>query len=576
MALNSAICQCLAMAKASTGRQLALSFRGSPLRKRDVARIRQLVREHPHWSRAEISRQTCRLFGWRRSNGELAVDACRGLLARLHDAGEICLPPSRRKQGQAKPSAGGGLSPRPDFLVGPPQAWEVDVDWEASLVVRPIVGEERLGWRTFMQRLHYLGDPHLVGESLRYVAALDSTVVALLAWSTATLHNGPRDHYINWDELTKRRNLHLVANNSRFLMLHRRRNLASRILGANLRRLSSDWQARYGHPIWLAETFVDTRRYRGTCYRASNWQHVGETRGWSKHGAQYQFHGQTKAVFVYSLRRDSVRKLSASQEQPMSYGEQTRESIQIDVEGLQIEGEEGLLDVLDTVLDWRKARGKRHPMRYVLAVACCATLAGAKTFAGIADWAKDQSHATLMRLGAKYGRPPSKRTVQRVLAKVDVKELDEKTGCWVAKHTRLKPGDALAVDGKTLRGSGDGDGRAVHLLSAVVHREGTTVAQTPVPGKTNEITCVEPLLKNVDIQGAVITADALLTQKKIANYIVDERKADFVFTAKDNQPTLKEDIQYFFENQHREAERIHEARGLPSEKAAFPPRARNS
>jgi len=257
-------------------------------------------------------------------------------------------------------------------------------------------------------------------------------------------------------------------------------------------------------------------------------------------------------------------------------GEQTRESVQIDVESLQIEGEEGLLNVFDTMLDWRKARGKRHPMRYVLAVSCCATLAGARTFAAIADWAKDQSQETLMRLGAKYGRPPSKRTVQRVLTGVDVKEIDEKTGCWVAKHTRLKSDDALAIDGKTLRGSGHGEGQAVHLLSAVVHREGTTVAQTPVPGKTNEITCVEPLLRNVEIEGAIITADALLTQKKIANYIVDERKANFVFTAKGNQPTLQQDIQYFFENQQREAERVREARELPSDKAAFPPGVRNS
>jgi hypothetical protein len=437
------------------------------------------------------------------------------------------------------------------------------------------MGNERLGWRTYMERYHYLGDPHLVGESLRYVAVLDTAVVGLLAWCTAALHNGPRDAYINWDASAKRRNLYLVANNSRFLMLIRQPNLASRILGANLRRLSSDWEAHYGHPILLVETFVDNSRFRGICYRASNWKHVGETRGWSKRGSDYRFHGQTKAVFIYPLCRNTVRRLSTTPEEPMAYEVRGQEAVQIDVEALDLKGKDGLFEVLKTVFDLRKARGKRHSMRYVLAISICATLAGAKSFAAIAEWADDQSRETLMRLGAKYGRPPSKRTIRRVLTQVNVEEIDEKTGCWVAKQTQLKSGDALAIDGKTLRGSSDGDKQAVHLLSAIMHGEGTTVAQTPVPGKTNEITCVEPLLKNVEIEGAVITADALLTQTKIANYIVDERKADYVFTAKGNQPTLQQDIQYFFENEQREAERVSDAHGLASDMEAFPPGTRN-
>jgi hypothetical protein len=491
---------------------------------------------------------------------------------RLHGAGELTLPPPRRRSGKRSVRIAPSFA---EFLIGRPQAWDVEIDAGATLVVRPVTSEECIGWRTYMEKLHYLGDPQLVGEWLRYVALMDTTVVGLLAWCTATLHNGPRDTYIRWDTSTKRSNLHLVANNSRFLMLLRQPNLASRILGKNLRRLSSDWEAHHGHPILLVETFVDTSRYRGTCYRASNWKHVGETRGWSRHGSDYRFHGQTKAVFIYPLRRDSVRRLSTRQEEPMAHEEQRRESVEIDIDALEIEGEGGLLEVLETVFDVRKARGKRHPMRYVLAVSLCATLTGAKSFLAIAEWATDQSRETLMRLGAKYGRPPSERTIRRVLTQVNVAEIDEKTGCWVAKHSRVQAGDALAIDGKTLRGSGDGSQPAVHLLSAVVHREGTTVAQTPVPGKTNEITCVEPLLKNVEIEGAVITADALLTQKKIANYIVDERKADFVFTAKGNQPTLQQDIQYFFENERREAERVRDARGLASDTEAFPPGTRN-
>jgi hypothetical protein len=170
-----------------------------------------------------------------------------------------------------------------------------DAVWQpsagATLCVRPISADERLGWRAHMERYHYLGDAAVVGESLRYVALLDGQLVALLAWGSASLHNGPRDRYLGWDAAAKSSNLHRVVNNVRFLILPwiRQRHLASRVLGANLRRLSRDWQASYGHPVVLAETFVDCSRFRGTCYRASNWLCVGQTQGWSKSGYAYRF-----------------------------------------------------------------------------------------------------------------------------------------------------------------------------------------------------------------------------------------------------------------------------------------------
>jgi hypothetical protein len=124
-------------------------------------------------------------------------------------------------------------------------------------------------------------------------------LVALLGWAAAALHNGPRDRYLGWDADTKARRLCLVANNVRFLILPRgRRNLASQILAANLRRLNRDWQAVYGHSVYMAETFVDVARFKGTCYRASNWIYLGQTRGFSRRGASYQPNARPKAVFV--------------------------------------------------------------------------------------------------------------------------------------------------------------------------------------------------------------------------------------------------------------------------------------
>lgn len=430
------------------------------------------------------------------------------------------------------------------------RGWETQAGAEGPLTVRPVAAEELVGFRAYMQRFHYLGDCSLVGESLRYVATVDGELVALLSWSTATRHNHSRDEYIGWDAATKAKNLWGIVNNARFLILPwiRQQNLASRILGANLRRLCADWQTRYHHPVWLAETFVDTSRFHGGCYRASNWVHVGQTAGWAKRGASYSFHGHAKAVFLYPLDRRATARLRMGpmnrqgDDESMKLPEQAEECIALDLGKLDLDGEAGLFAVLKTVTDVRKARGKRHKMEHVLALCICATLAGAKSFAAIADWAKDQSREDLKRLGSKYGRAPNERTFRRVLGEVNVQEIDEKTGAWIAKQQTLPKGQALALDGKTLRGSGDGEGKAIHLLSAIVHGSGVVVAQTPVPGKTNEITCVEPLFRNLDIMGCVVTADAMHTQKETARHIVQDKKADYVFTVKDNQPTLRADI----------------------------------
>jgi len=220
---------------------------------------------------------------------------------------------------------------------------------------------------------------------------------------------------------------------------------------------------------------------------------------------------------------------------------QPTEAVTFDFAAAGLEGETGLFSILKGLTDFRKARGKTHKLESIVAVALCATLAGAKSFVAIADWAKDQSREDLKRLGSRYGKAPSERTIRRVMQKVNVQEIDEKTGAWVAKHTKLEPGKAIALDGKTLRGTGHGQ-KAAHLLSAIVHGGSEVVAQTPVGDKTNEIPCVEPLLRNLDIKGCVVTADALHTQKATARLLVDKKQADYLFSVKDNQPTLRQDI----------------------------------
>jgi hypothetical protein len=456
--------------------------------------------------------------------------------------GLVRLPAARRPRRRRRTGEGELRAQLLWEAAGPP--WPRAVDASAPLLVRPVLEPELSGWRAYMQRYHYLGDCQLVGESLRYVAMLGDELVALLAWGAAALCNEPRDRYLGWDRPAKARGLPQVVNNVRFLRLPwiTTPHLASRILGANLRRLSTDWDARYGHRILLAETFVDCARFAGTCYRASNWQYVGETKGWSKQGSHYSFHGRPKAVFVYPLHR-RTRELLCSPPRTLAACSNPEPSMRtLPHAELPLEGERGLFALLSTITDPRHRRGVRHPIQSVLAVAICATLAGARGFGAIHEWAADQTKELRLRLRCWRGRAPSERTVRRVLLSVNAPEVDTKLGQWFASLQQLT-GRALALDGKTLRGSREGDQAGVHLLAAVVHGSGEVVAQTRVDGKTNEITRVAPLLSELDIRGSVVTGDALLTQREIARHLVEDKGADYVFTVKDNQPTLRADIQ---------------------------------
>jgi hypothetical protein len=432
--------------------------------------------------------------------------------------------------------------------LGPPVVTEGSVAELAEvgpqLEVRPILPAERRAWRRDMARWHYLGDGNWVGESLRYVALVGRQPVAWLGWASAALRNGPRDRSIGWDRERKARRLHLVANNARFLMLAGAADAgvcASQVLAANLCRLSEDWQAAYGHPVLLAETFVDSGRFRGTCYRASNWRYLGETQGFSRRGMHYAPNGCPKSVFVYPLARRACQWLGGPQDWVDRRGGRGGVGM-LNVDRIALAGADGLLELLAGVIDPRKRRGVRHPLLTVLALSVCGILCGARSFAAIAQWASDLTPEQLERFGSKRRRPPSEPTIRRVLQSIEAKAVDEKLGGWTFEHG-LAAGAAMAIDGKTQRGSGDGTHKPFHLVSAVVHGSGLVVAQHRVDDKTNEITSVEPLFEGRDIAQSVITGDAMFAQHKIARFLVEEKAADYFFMLKDNQPTLRSEIE---------------------------------
>ena len=215
----------------------------------------------------------------------------------------------------------------------------------------------------------------------------------------------------------------------------------------------------------------------------------------------------------------------------------------LDMAALPLEGDDGLLDVLRNICDPRKARGKRYTVLGLLAISVCAVLSGLKSIEAIAEYAAELPAELRKRLGCKRGRAPSESTFRRIFRQVNAEEIDLKVGEWVIRRAGTLAGQTIAIDGKTLRGARLKDTKAPHLLSAIIHASGTVIAQTSVSDdKTNEIKRVQPLFEKVDLTGAIITGDALLTQKEIATHLVEDKEADYVFTVKDNQPTLRQDI----------------------------------
>jgi predicted transposase YbfD/YdcC len=214
-----------------------------------------------------------------------------------------------------------------------------------------------------------------------------------------------------------------------------------------------------------------------------------------------------------------------------------------------------LLEHLAQLADPRQRRGRRHALGTVLAVAACAVLAGATSLVAIAEWAADAPGPVLAALGVRRHpltgawRPPAEATVRRVLARVDPDTLDQVVGVWLARQqpppptTRpppapRRPRRAVAVDGKTLRGSGQHPRLPVHLLAAMDHTSRAVLAQTEVDGKTNEITRFRPLLDRLDLTDTVVTADALHTQREHAEWLVTHKHAAYVLIVKANQPAL--------------------------------------
>jgi len=293
-----------------------------------------------------------------------------------------------------------------------------------SLVVRPIDNCERDQWDSLMRKHHYLGLRQLVGESIRYVALMQDQWVALIGWASAAYKSRHRDQWIGWGHEQRMKRLRFVVNNSRFLLLPgiRIKNLASKILGLNLKRICADWRKAYGHPVVLAETFVDHNRFKGTCYKAAGWLSLGKTRGFGRSAGRYYRHFNLRTIFIKPLNKKAKLLLSAPFLPPILTG---RKDL-IDLNSVNIDL---LLRELSCIEDPRNARGVLHDHVSTLAIGVYARLSGLRTYLQMAYWTQNLTQDLLKRFGClldenkrKY-LPPSEPTIRRIFNSVDNQKL---------------------------------------------------------------------------------------------------------------------------------------------------------
>ena len=279
-------------------------YRGRVISTAEVEFIRQLIAQHPGANRRQLSLQLCEAWGWKQPNGALRDMVCRGLLLELARAGHLELPSATHvhRNPLARRPTHGTKALAPFLLDTTPL--RVPLRALRPLEFQPVrrTPEEPL-FDYLVAQYHPLGNVRPVGVHLKYLVYTKDRPIACLAWSSAPRHLGARDRYLGWSAEARRRNLPFLAYNLRYLIVPwvQVKYLASHILGEMARRISSDWERCYGHPIYFLETFVDPERHRGTCYRAANWVVMGRTTGRGKNCPNKRPNRSIKDVWGYPL-----------------------------------------------------------------------------------------------------------------------------------------------------------------------------------------------------------------------------------------------------------------------------------
>jgi hypothetical protein len=362
-----------------------------------------------------------------------------------------------------------------------------------------------------------------------------------LGWSAPALHLKARDQSIEWSDQQRERRLHLLAQNSRYVILAEREqfpNLASRAMSLCLARLSSDWLQEYGHPIVMVESFVDRQLFRATAYKASGWQALGYSSGFKRVTEDfYERHDRPKELWVKTLDERAWRWLRAKElpEHFRRYEKKTPPTCVVATDAMR-----SLHERFDQISDWRESMGKRHRISTVLAIIALACLSGAgQGYRSVGRFAKRLTKLQRRALrcwinpNTRQSQVPSESVLQRVLKKVSRLEVETIAVQWQNDVLGVAPSsDAVVIDGKEVRG---GD---VMLVNAIAQPSQRLQGVEPVACKTNEIPTAQTLIRRLDLTGRIVQLDGMHTQHQTAYQILYEQGADYSMILRDNQPTM--------------------------------------
>jgi len=423
--------------------------------------------------------------------------------------------------------------------------------------VRLAQASERPRLQSLLRRHHYLGMIRPVGERLFYIA-LDAQGewVGVLVFCAAAKYLRHRDQWIGWTHEQRRRRLSLVVNNARYLLLPSRTvpNLGSRVLRLALDRINADWLQSYGHPVLVAESFVDPDQFCGTVYSANGWQELGLTDGWGRCSRDYYIkHGKPKRLFVRELCPNARRSLAAEHLKPALAAVEQR----VPPRCTQPVGSlRSLAEGFKAVPEFRR-RVESYPLWSLLSIVACAMLCGAQRGPkALAGFAKKFSQAQRRALGIRrnpqgWYPAPSQPTFSRTLQAVDFEAVDRVLKEFQVQVRGPAPEDQLIVlDGKEPR---HGGGHSI--LTAISVPSQHYLGSALVDKKTNEIPVARQLFEKLDLEDRLVSLDALHTQTETALDLVQEHGADYTLTVKDNQPAIHQTIKKL----------------LPDIPAAFPP-----
>jgi hypothetical protein len=273
-----------------------------------IEQINMLIEANPGWHRTKLSQELCRLWGWIGENGQIKDVSCRDVLRALDAAGKIKLP-EKLMHGRSK----GGAEQFALMLhsMSPVEAALADL---APLVFEVVSGKGKLAeFKSYIAQHHYLGYDRSIGENIKYfVHSKDGVPLACLMFGSASWSCKPRDVHVGWDNAQRKSALRYVTNNSRFLIYPwvRVPHLASHILSQTCRRISSDWELKYGHPLFMLETFVECGRFKGTSYKSANWECVGKTAGMGRNCKTAVGVLPIKDIYIYPLHKRYREKLN--------------------------------------------------------------------------------------------------------------------------------------------------------------------------------------------------------------------------------------------------------------------------